>query len=388
MTPAPLILAASLLCNAALLARALLKHPAPGASAPTVNRKLETVNSTTFDPHTLAQLFANDDTHALIQYLHEKNIPADIIRSIARARLDQQFAARRAALEDPPPPFWRKYSKLPQSSPNLNRRAEKLVLEDEYQAALKDLTAGLPLDRSAAVRREFGDLSDAKIAQIQAINKDYGDMRAQLRADMNGVTLSGDQAQLDLLNTEQRADLAKVLTPDELRDYDLRSSPAAAQVQNRIQYFGASEAEYTALYDAQAVVDEQTAGQNLSAYERTRLHEAAVQAVLTPERFEEYKIVSSDTYPHVNRLVNSLELPKTASAQILTTQNETTAQAHQIRNDTTLTPADRDAHLSALAQKARQQLNAVLGEEGMKQYQDNQWVSAWLRQLTPKSPQQ
>ena len=304
MKPAPLILAASLLCNAVLIGLALLRHPASPAKPPRANITAPAsvaTNASTLDRDTLAQLFAGDDTQALIQHLREKGFPADIIRTIARARLDKEFAARRAALADPPRPYWRQYSSLPQSKSAPARRAEKLALEDEYQAALKDLTAGLPFDRSATVRREFGDLTDTKIAQIQAINKDYNDMCAQLRSEMQGVTLPGDQTQLDLLNKEQRADLEKVLTPDELRAYDLRSSPLASRIQNQIPYFGASEAEYTALYDAQAVVNDQTAGQKLSAAELAQLRDAAVQSVLSPERYEEYKIATSGSAPKTSR---------------------------------------------------------------------------------------
>ena len=389
MKLSPLILAATLLCNAVLIGLALFRHPAPPAKTLRANAPTPASASTdTTDDKTLAQLFASDDNEALIQYLRENNIPPDIIRSIARARLDKQFAPRRAALEDPPRPYWHAWNKPSQSKPDPNRRAEKRALEDEYQAALKNLTAGLPAaERPPRERRVFGDLSDAKIAQIKAINKDYNDLRSLLREDMKGVTFPDDQSQLALFDKEQRSDLEKILTPGELRDYDLRSSPVASQVQKEIRYFNATEAEYTALYDAQAAVNDQTTGANLSAGELNRLREAAAQSVLTPERFEEYKIATTETYPAVRGLVTALKLPQTTIAQVITTQNETTAQADRIRNDTTLAPSDRDAQLAALAQNARQQLNTVLGEEGMNRYHDNQ-ASAWLRQLTPKPPRQ
>ena len=304
MKPSHFILAATLLCNAALIALALLKHPAPAPSANSeiLNLKSQVPSPATLDPKTIAQLLATDDTQSLIQYLRENNIPPDIIRSIAKALLDKQFAPRRAALEDPPRPYWRKNSKLPQSKPDPNRLSEKLALEDDYQAALNNLTAGLPpAARPLLDYRIYGDLSDDKVARLKAINKDYDDLRAQLRADMQGVTLPGDQAQLDLLDKEQHADLAKVLSPDELRAYDLRSSPLAVQVQNQIQYFDATESEYTALYDAQAVVNDQTAGQSLQAGERARLRNAAIQSVLSPERYEEYKIATSGSAPKTSQ---------------------------------------------------------------------------------------
>jgi hypothetical protein len=211
-------------------------------------------------------------------------------------------------------------------------------------------------------------------------------MRSQLRADMKGVTIPGDKAQLDLLDKEQRADIENILTPDELRAYDMRSSPLANQVQHQIRYFGATESEYTALYAAQAAINDLTAGANLTVAELKQLREDAAQSILTPERFEEYKITTSPYFKDVHDLVVSyLELPKTAIAQIITTQNEVTTQADQIRNDTTLSPAERDAQFDTLAQKTRQQLNAILGEKGANYYHvDFTAGSAWFRLSMPK----
>ena len=332
MKPAPLILAATLLCNAALIGNALFRPPAPPAkttraNAPTPNPDSTNASTATPDPRTLAQLFASDDTRALLERLHEMGFPPGILRSVAFARIEKKYAARQAALEDPPLPYWRERSKIPQPKPDrAARRDEKLALDNEMNADFKDLIAGLIPDSDPREdnrrRRIFGDLPDAKIAQIAAINRDYGDMRAQLYEDMNDVRLPGDQAQLDLLDKEQRADLAQALTPDELRDYDLRSSPLAKNLQQQIKYFNSTEAEYTALYDAQTVINEKTAGQKLSDAELSQLRDAAAKDILAPDRYEEYKIATTPSY------------------------------------------------------------------EGLKKYQDNQRASAWLRQLAPAQPAQ
>ena len=393
MKPAPLILAATLLINAALLAVIIIKQPATPANPPRANTpqsELRTPHSSsTPDPRTLAELFASDDTPALIRRLREMNLPADIIRSVASARLDKDFAARREALEDPPSPYWNRYSRLSQIKPDpasRARRTERLALEKEYQAALRELTAELPdAERSAYERRRFGNLSDAKVAQLEIVLNDYRDLRGQISDETSGVTISDDQSQFDLLDKEQRADLEKILTPAELREYELRSSSLARNLQQQIRNFNATEAEYIALYDAQATVNEQTAGAKLSEAELKLLQEAAAQAVLSTERFEEYKITTTETYSDVRNLVNSLKLPKTAIAEIITIQNEITAQADRIRNDPSLEPTERNAQLAALAQNAEQQLHATFSGKanGLKRYQSGA-TGKWLRQISPR----
>ena len=391
MKAAPLILATSLLCNAALLGFALFRQPPPPAKktipapspAPPVDIKA------------LAQLFAGDDNHALIQQLLKEGFPTDVIRSIAQARLDKEFAARRAALADPPPDYWRRYSfSRFNPKPDPARRAEKRALDEEYDAALKKLTNDLPPERTGFDQRTYGDLPDAKIAQIKAINEDYNETNRKLRAEKKGATSPSDKAQLDLLiEQEKHAELAKILTPGELRDYDLRSSPLARDIQQQITYLNATEDEYIALYDAQTIINEQTAGQKLSPAELKQLRDDAAQSVLSPERFEEYKLVTNKSYEDVRDLVTWHNLPMTTIAQVITIENETTAQADRIRADTALAPAERDTQLAALAQAAEQQLKTAFGEKAFaRYYREDEWLSQspgkWLRQLTLKPPAQ
>jgi len=396
MKPAPLILAATLLINAALLAVIVFKHFATPAKSPRANTphsELRTPHSSsTPDPRTLAELFASDNTRALIQRLREMNIPPEIIRGIARERVYKEFADRYRTLreqEDPQRPYWREYSRLPYLKPDparRARRAEELALDKEYQAALKELTGDLPpAERSMFERRRYGNLSDEKIAQMEIILNDYRDLREQISDETKGITTSDEKPQFDLLTKEQRADLAKILTPEELRDYELRASPVAHEVQGTLRHFNATEAEYIALYDAQAAVNEQTADANLSDTELRLLREAAAQAVLSPERFEEYKITTTETYSDVRNLVNSLKLPKETTAQIITLQNEITAQADRIRNDPALEPSERNAQLAALAQEAEQQLKTTFAGKanGLKRYQSGS-MGKWLRQMTPR----
>src|SRR5258707_692709 len=80
-------------------------------------------------------------------------------------------------------------------------------------------------DVSATQRRQFGNLSRQKVDSVQRIEDDYSEMTSAIRAAMAGITLPEDRDKLALLAREKHADLAAVLTPGELADYELRSSP-------------------------------------------------------------------------------------------------------------------------------------------------------------------
>jgi len=395
MKPAPLILAASLLCNAALIGIALFRQPAPHAKPP---RAPAPVVAAPVDIKALAQLFAGDDNHALVQQLLKEGFPPDIISLIAQARLNKKFAERRAALADPPRDYWRLYGSRfhPKLDPSLRPETQKDALNKEFYAELAELTRDIPKERDPDITRIFGDVSDEKIEQIRAINKDYNETNRKLRAEKTGATSPSDQAQLDfLIEKEKRAELAKILTPAELRDYELRSSPLAKNVQDQIKHLNATEDEYIALYDAHAVIDEQNAGAKLSNAELKQLRELAAQAALSPERFEEYKLVTNKSYEGVYNVVTWYGLPTSTIAQAIAIETEITAQADRIRKNTTLAPAERDAQLAALAQLAEQQLKTAFGEKGFSEYQrgvpgsgKNATPAKWLQQLAPKPPGQ
>lgn len=375
MKPAPLLLAASLACNVALIAFALQSRSIspttpqsqpPGAS----DSKTPTPSQT---PATTA-----DDARAVIERLRAEGLPPEFIRAVARARINKQFAGRRKATEPQRAPYWR-------STPERQtpvQYAARLALFGEINDAIKELVGDLPADPSPYNFRNYGNLSEDKIARLQAIRSDYTMMRVQLQQDMKGVTFPDDKSQIELLNKEERADIEKLLTPDQLRALDLRSSPSARKVQDNLKFFLASEAEYIALYDLQDAIDRQTAGKNLSADEYRALRHAAVQSVLTPERFEDFKITTSGSYETVRDLVAQLNLPAATTAQVISLQNNVTEQAAQIRNDTSLSPVQRSAQLAALAQDATARLTTSLGEAGFKNYTRTP-ASGWLQKLAP-----
>src|SRR5581483_2770914 len=82
------------------------------------------------------------------------------------------------------------------------------------------------------LRRRFGDLAPGKIDALQQITSDYQDLMIEVRnaaRGANGIAmlLPDDREKLSYLEREMRADITKVLTPEELDAYDLRTSRTA-----------------------------------------------------------------------------------------------------------------------------------------------------------------
>src|SRR5690606_8329296 len=64
-----------------------------------------------------------------------------------------------------------------------------------------------------------------------------------------------DREQLRFLQEEKRRDLESLLSPEELRAYDLRNSPTAQQLRWKMTKMNATEAEYLQIFDLQQNFD-------------------------------------------------------------------------------------------------------------------------------------
>ena len=367
------LLIVSLVLNAGLVAFALLHRPA-APSAPQAQA------APAPDTPPLAQVLVGDDMRAIIERLRDEGFPPGMLHFVAGAKLNREFAARREALA-PPPRYWRGISHP--THKDSNRIAERRALEDEYRAAYKELVGDLPRHPLSILldRRAYGDLADDKIETVRAIENDYKLLREQLEAEMKGITFPDDKAQLELLDAEQRADFEKTLTPDELRAYDLRSSATAKKIRAQLKHFDASDAEYIALYDAQTVIDEQTAAEKLSADDHRALLESQARDILAPERFEEYRIKTHASYDAVIDFVHGRDLPQKTATDLVGLQIDATGQAAQIRADAALTPEQHADRLAALTQETTGKLKAALGEAEFEEYYKKKSTSGWLKQL-------
>jgi hypothetical protein len=240
---------------------------------------------------------------------------------------------------------------------------------DDYQRRRGDVE-GIPSD---------------KVRQILAINKDYSELEDAVREQVRGIVFPEDQAKLDILEREKRADLTHVLTSEELESYDLRASDIARGIRNQLAVFDPSEAEFQALYKVQQAFEERSKGLNLTGDESREMREAMVAEVLSPERFADYQTTTSGSYPEVSSLVNEFKLPPATTGEVIGIQRDISRRAIVFRNDATLTSEQRDAQLAVLAREATTRLVTSLGENGFSQYQHAN-ASGWLRRLPPPVP--
>lgn len=359
-----------------------------GAEAP--NKKAD--GMTAADGARFTNLWASlesGDEKTMADRLRAAGFPPSLIKALISARIAEQFSARRKALlaqmEDKP--YW--------------KSGRSFFMDPKTMAALRDLgreqtnllkqvlgsDESTGSDEAAAYRRrQFGDLPRSKADQLQSILSDYNDLRNEVYMSTNGVMLPEDHEKLALLEKEQRADLTAALTPEELENYLLRSSPTANSMRSQLTLFSPSEDEFRAIFDLQQSFDDKYGSTNTmtsASYRERQTHQQElldqVKNVLTPDRYAAYQQAVDPAYQMVNRLVARLDLPASAATGVVAVQKDIGNRASAIRSDPNLTRELKNAQLTALADEATGKLNTVLGARGVEAYK--QYGGQWMQNL-------
>ncbi len=403
MKPLPLLLILSLAANAALIALAVRSKSGPfstavssphttaatsvGASPTDLTQG--TSSASGIDAKTWATL-QTGDPKTMAERLRTAGFPLAIVRAILTAQIDERYAAQRKALlaNQPETPFWQRNSysydpKLMSTMRELNRQEMKELREqlgpDGYTGSE---------ERRNWQRRQFGDLPADKIDQMQSIISDYGDLRSEVYANANGVMLPEDREKVALLDKEQRADLTSVLTPEELENYELRSSSTASTIRSQLSIFKPTEQEFRALFKATRAAEAQygtLAGGVTSPNQAEDLRNAVLadlQTSLSPERYAELKQAIDPKYQMTNRLVARLELPPSAAVKVVKIQEEAQQALATLRSDSKFTPEQRSALLGQISENVMNKLTETLTPRGLEAYKN--YGGSWLHALAPQ----
>lgn len=260
----------------------------------------------------------DDEFRALAADLRAAGFPSRLITRVISELYEQR---RRAESPLAKLPFWQR------------RTAQKEMQEYSRQTA-KNLEAILGPDARASARldavaraRQYGNLPDAKIDAIAAIERDYQEMQSDMMRSQGGETFNFEewgarQQQRNLLKSEMRADLEKILTPTELTEYELRNSDAARTIAYGLRDLSVNAAEFAALHEVQrafeaanppltgqVTIEQVTARQNA---EQARLDQ--LRSVLADDRFFTYLAATNSEYRAITTLAKQFPSVTPATA--------------------------------------------------------------------------
>lgn len=334
---------------------------------------------------------SSTDLAAQRDRLLAEGFPPSALRAILAAQIRDQFAARRKAIETnlANAPFWKN------PTMDLPTQAQLRALAKEEQKALKDLMGSDPIySHAARLRREFPELAAEKIDQMAAIRERYDELRQDLYGTgFRGTLTPTERDKMNALEKAMHQEFASVLAPAELENYDLRTSNTANSLRYSLSNFGASEAEFRALYRLQSTFDEQhryTGGTMSQDQQRARSDAQRklsedIAAALGAERYADYQRASDYNFRQTSQLVSRLNLPPETATTLYAVQKNIEERRNAIYRDST--PESRSQmtqKLTVLAAEATTRVNAILGGNQTATTAYKQYGGSWLTNMVPR----
>jgi hypothetical protein len=266
---------------------------------------------------------------------------------------------------------------------------KSLFGEDFYQQRIKDDGGE---DWTAKL---YGYIPKELREQVQDIAARMNVEKQEIYAKNEGYVDQYAQADLYKIEKKYHDELAKILTPEQLQQWDLRNSDTASQLKNDLSAFDPNEDEFRALFqykqaqedlnpqsdpdsDAPPLTPDQI---KANADKQKALDDELAQTVGT-NRVAEYKLEQDYSY---RSLIDS-GVPKESVFKLDEMKQQAQDAANKIRNDKSLSDDDRSAAFSAIRTETQNSINDLLGARPAKRYSNNGgW---WLNNIAPVSKPQ
>lgn len=323
------------------------------------------------------------DLATFVANLRAAGLPDRQVRMLVNAEINDRFRAREDAVRPARPErkYWEDRNNYYNDPTTLEQRLAQIDLRREKAALRRELLGDTP-----PAANDDNPVPFEKRDQLRQINEDYDTMISQIQRESRGIPLPSDDEKLRYLRAEKAAELKTLLTPDELREHEFRTSQAASNVRWELSAFGPTEQEFRAVValrrDFEEQFPQQAGDPGQDYWQKRREAQKAMDAQLArelgPDRYRDYVRAKDTDYRNLAALTDRLNLPKATANQIHDLRYSVPADALQIVRSKDLTPEAKQAGLKAVAQKTREQLAAQLGSEAAEAYvkRSGQWIKS------------
>ena len=338
---------------------------------------------------------------AYIQNLRAFGCPDVTIVDIILTDIGRVYARRRVQIraQVPPPKFWETgdlAGRGPSVPPGirlqlreLDREQEALVHELLGVNFRTELAKYLGEDQPESLNVAF--LPPEQQQSVQAIHDKYAAIEEEIYSRAHGLFLDEDQAALQQLQQQREAELALVLGPKELEEYQLRNSETAQNLRTQLSGFQPSEAEFRRIFQLQKTFDDQFAKafdptdeaalmlrNNAQADASGAMAQELLKA-LGPERFAEFSRAQDEDYRGLMLTTERFNLPREVAGSVYEMKVAAERQKAAIEANATLSDEQRGRMLAAIARAAEQSVASTLGDRVYRSYQKS--AGQWLGNL-------
>ena len=328
----------------------------------------------------------SDDLATFAANLRAAGFPDRLVRALLAAEIDDRFRARETALRSAKKtPYWQ----LDFTSEPLETRLARLDLKREKARLREQLLGPDPVtaeDESIPVAAE-------KRGQLRMLIEDYGALIADARSRAGAGALAGEKKELEFLESEQKRELAALLAPVELAEFEVARSGAVLDLRRQLRYFEPTDAEFAVIAAvAKARRDESSPTEaRVSSAAAQQAREAAVnrqeadlKAVLGEQRYAEFQRASDADYRLLRDLSGRAQLPPDHATIAFDVRTATLAAATQLADDKSMETGAKKSAVAQLVDETRVKLRGVLGSDVADAYlraaeNSNSWLGYLAR---------
>jgi len=350
-----------------------------------------------------SQIFAPDFA-LYIKQLRGFSTPEPHVREIVIGAIDAVYRPRRAALIPPQKKrdetkFWvRRNFYGSQSQMSKEQREQMRALRKEETELVKSLFGADVYEQVAKesgnntgidwMEKQYGFLPKELREKVMEIEQDMNDDRQEIYA-LNDGDYQGQQEDERKLEKKYHDLLAKVLTPEQLTEWDLRHSQTANQLKNDLSAFDPNEDEFRALFKYQQALgfnpyrdsdsgEQPTAEERKALTESRKAAESELTATIGTNRVSEYKLEQDYAF----RSLIDAGIAKESVFKLADMKKEAESAANKIRGDKTLSPDQKNEALAAIRAETQSGITGLLDEKQFKHYlNQGGW---WLNNIAPK----
>lgn len=431
MKAIPLIIALSLLANAALAfkwwqSRPTEAAPVASATAPAVQPAAKPAASRVREPELAkaaaaakppsakpawSQFFSANDLKGSITRLRAAGCPEETIQDLMVAEVTRRFADRRkVALAGMSSSNETEYWKASNySSPEARERQKKYrELEKEASALLVEL---LGFDPQKKLRedssgydyyeRQVSFVPAEKREQLRRYLEEFQEKENEHYSRNRGMFDAQERTDRKALQEEKKRGLAAFLTPEEVRQWEMRSSQMASQLQSEITTMSLTQAQYEALFAVRSKVgdsifnwsdqaDDPKSGER--AKQAGLQLRADITATLGEDLAKEWELSRNSDYKQLFSMAKAENLPADTAKKVYGYKEQAETKAKEVRAMTDLSREQQQQTLTALRTETENAMKATLGDKLYNSYKSRAyWLNSisytpTVRTVVPKQP--
>jgi hypothetical protein len=338
-----------------------------------------------------------------INNLRAFGCPEETIRDIILTDIAKAYARRKGQIQTQAGAyrFWQTSEtgtlgevsdpKVAEQIAALDREQRGLVrelLEVDFDVEMAKYSSGENYEELA-----YGFLAPEKRDRVNDLQSKFDQLEQQIYERSKGFLLDADQEELRRLQKQREAELAQVLSSDELEEYQLRMSPTSSSLRAQLHGFNPSEEEFRKMFRLQKTFDDQfNSGFDLSDPNQAEVQAAAqeraqqalneeMRKTIGSQRYAEYERAQDADFKAAKGFEERFGVSNVAS-KLYDMKVQAEQQKLRLESDPNLTPEQRSQTLSAIARETERSVAQMLGGPRSQLWQAYQRTgSQWIRGL-------